>query len=336
MEFKSLKWTFFVALFLAIVLLIPYEWYWGNVEHWPKGHDTESLDIWADQRSEVSSLTDKDIVILGSSRAHFDINIQLWDSLEGRKPLQLAYPGSSPFVPMEDLIENTDFDGLLIVGVAPGLFFSTRDSWGAGRGKALVDRFEDRTYAQIFNQKIYYLIDPLFAFLQPETSLKSLLERHIFPNREGIEHPTIWPPMVNMAADRNIRMIPEMETDSVLQQMQKDIWFNPEPKNRFKDSIDVIMHHYASLSRKLQERGGKVVFVRAPIDGYYVETENELYPREEYWNRLLEESNSTGYHYADYPESRNMIPPEWSHLNRKDSDTFTKLLIELLHKDQLL
>ena len=80
----------------------------------------------------------------------------------------------------------------------------------------------------------------------------------------------------------------------------------------------------------------RMVFIRAPIDGYYVDTEYQLYPRDAYWERLIEECDCLGYHYADYPESKNMIPPEWSHLNRKDSDRFTRLLIELLQKDQLL
>ena len=324
------------ALLLSFILFIPYEYYWIKVEHWPKGYDLESVDVWADQRAKVDHLGAQDIVIIGSSRAHFDINIRLWDSLEGQKPLQLAYPGSSPYIPMEDLIENSSFNGLLIVGVAPGLFFVTRESWGANRGKTIVDHYHKRTYAQIFSHRVYDLIDPHFSYLQQELSLKSLIERPVFQDREGVEPPIIWPPMVQMDKDRNIRMIPEMEEDSILQKKQKAIWFNPDPKNRDSDSIDAILHHYASLCHTMQARGGRVVFVRAPIDGYYVDTEYTLYPREHYWDRLLKESNSKGYHYADYPESRDMKPPEWSHLNRKDSDRFTRLLIELLHKDQLL
>lgn len=336
MNSKLNRIVFFSALALALALLVPYEQYWRRVEHWPASHGSESLGIWADQRSRVNDLDSTDVLILGSSRAHFDININLWDSLTGRSPLQLAYPGSSPYFPLEDIVNNTNFNGLLVIGVSPGLFFSVKDSWGAGRGKALVDHYQERTYAEVFSHRLYVLIDPHFSYLQDELTLKSLLQRKIFPNRDSVEHPVIWPPMVRMDKYRNIRMIPEMETDSVLQQKQKDIWFNPNPKNRDRDSIDVIMNHYVSLAKKFGERGGKVVFIRAPISGFYVDTEYELYPRAEYWDRLIRECECRGYHYADHPKSRKMIPPEWSHLNRKDSDAYTRILIELLSKDQLL
>ena len=209
-------------------------------------------------------------------------------------------------------------------------------SWGADRGKAFVDHYYDRTYAQAFNQKVYQYIDPHFSYLQQELSLKNLVDRLPFPKRDSVRNPEIWPPMVTMDINRNVRMIPEMETDTVLQRIQKDIWFNPDPKNRYKDSIDVIMDYYVGLVEKFQSRGGRVAFIRAPITGYYLETEPRLFPREEYWDRLLNECNCTGYHYADHPATRQMDPPEWSHLNRADSDTYTRLLVEFLIEDNLL
>ncbi len=316
--------------------MLAYNWYFRTIEHWPAGHDLESLDVWADQRSHVKNLDSEDVIILGSSRAHFDLNIHLWDSITGRRPLQLAYPGSSPYIPLEDIVRNTEFDGLLLIGVSPGLFFTIRNSWGAGRGKAFVNHYENRTYAQILNQRVYDFVDPHFNFLQGELGLEKLLERKLFPNRDSVRHPDIWPPMVQMDKYRNIRMIPEMETDSLLQQRQKDIWYNPKPKNRYVDSLDAIMDHYVGLVKKFQARGGKVAFIRAPVSGYYTETENQLYPRPDYWDRLIEDCGCPGYHYLDHPETRDMIPPEWSHLNRRDSDTYTRVIINLLKQDQLI
>ncbi len=328
--------AFLMALGLAILMLIPYEWYFRKVEQWPRGHDLENLDVWADQRSRVDQLTEKDVIILGSSRAHFDINIHLWDSITGVRPLQLAYPGSSPFIPVRDIVENTSFNGLLIIGVSPGLFFTTEDSWGANRGKTFVDHYHKRTYAQKFNQKIYDFIDPQFSYLQGDLTLENLIERLPIPNRDSVRHPDIWPPMVHMDKYRNIRMLPIMENDTTIQNRQKDIWFNPNPKNRVEEHLDEVMDHYAGLVKKFKERGGKVVFIRPPVTGYYLETEAKLFPREKYWDRLLQVSDCPGYHYADHPVTADMIPPEWSHLTRKDSDTYTKIIISLLQSDKLL
>lgn len=336
MENKSAPLVFALALALAVGLLIPYELYWRYAKDWPPGYDLESDDVWADQRSGVDDLSEKDVVILGSSRAHFDLNIHVWDSITGRRPLQLAYPGTSPYIPFEDIVNNSDFKGLLVVGVAPGLFYTIRDSWAAGQGKRFVDHYHNRTYAQAFSQQIYDFIDPHFGYLQNDLTLERLVDRLPFSNRDSVNDPTIWPPMVAMDEYRNIRMIPVMETDSAAQQAMKDIWFNPDPKNRFTDSINNIMHHYVSLAKKLKSRGGNVAFIRAPISGYYLETEPRLFPREEYWDRLIDECDCYGYHYADHPVTSTMDPPEWSHLTRRDSDLFTKILIDLLKQDQLL
>lgn len=330
------RYLFLYAVILAAALLSVNEWYWGEIRHWPKGHDLESLDVWADQRAEVDDLSSEDVIILGSSRAHFNINIHRWDSITGRRPLQLAYPGSSPLHTIEDIINNTEFNGTLVIGVAPGLFYTIADSWGANRGKALVDRYYDRTYAQRFNQMVYDYIDPHFSFLNSEISYESLIDRLPFPNRDSVVDPDIWPPMVAMDKYRNIRMIPIMENDTAHQRKQKNIWFNPDPQNRVADTIDYVMEHYGELFQKYQARGGKIALVNGPVTGYYFQNEPRLFPREEYWERLLQECDCPGYHYADDPETRAMEPPEWSHLNRRDADRFTELLIERLRRDKLI
>jgi len=328
--------SFLLALGLAVVLLVPYEWYWRTQQHYPPTYDSESLDHWADIRSTVDDLDSTDVVILGSSRAHFDLNIYLWEELTGTRPVQLGYPGSSPYHPVEDMVRNTQFNGLLVIGVSPGLFYTMDGSWGANRGKAFVDQYHNRTYAQIFSQRIFHWIDPLFSYVESGMSYKTLVDYLPFKNREGVRDPMIWPPMVHVDHNRNVRMLPIMETDSVMQQRQKDIWYNPNPKNRFKDSIDVIMDHYVGLAKEFQARGGRVAFVRAPVTDYYLETEAKLYPRTEYWDRLIRECGCPGYHFADHPDTKGLVPPEWSHLNRKDSDIYTRVIVDLLKKDQFL
>ena len=107
--------TFLTSLVFALILIVPYEYHFKEIEKYPRTYELESFDIWADQRAQVPNLNSEDVVILGSSRGHFDINIHVWDSLTGRRPLMLAYPGSSPFIPMEDIVNETSFNGTLIV-----------------------------------------------------------------------------------------------------------------------------------------------------------------------------------------------------------------------------
>ncbi|NNK75586.1 MAG: hypothetical protein HKP42_05930, partial [Maribacter sp.] len=216
-------------------------------------------------------------------------------------------------------------------------FYTVRNGWGANRGKEFVDHFYKRTYAQRFNQQVYYLYESSLSFLHNSLSLKQIIEkRFILPNRDSINNPPVWPPMVAMDKYRNIRMTSFFEKDSAMIKAQTDIWHNPNFKNNFVDSVDVIINHYVSLAHKLEARGGKVVFIRPPVSEWYLTEEAEHFPREKYWDRLIDECNCLGYSYEDFKETKDMIPPEWSHLNRKDSDEYTKFLVNQLSKDKIL
>jgi hypothetical protein len=330
MENKINLKLFLGALTLSLILLTTYEWYWRE-QGYHAGFD-DNKDLWAYWRGQVDNLSPNDIVIIGSSRAHFSLNIHLIDSLTGHRPIMLAYPGGSPYFIMEDMVKKSNFTGLLIVGVSPGLFYSlgTRD-----RATGMVDFYYKQTLASKFNQAVYNYIDPHLSYLDPDISLNNLLTRINLPDRDSIDHDPAWPPMVSMDWYRNIRMNPEFETDTVLQNRQTKIW-DGAWKNRYVDSIDVILNHYASLAREFQKKGGKVVFVQSPVTGKYLQHEPRLFPREKYWNVLLERAQTKGYCYEDYPEMKAMTPPEWSHLNRKDADLFTRKIVSLLKQDGFL
>lgn len=328
--------VFMASVVVAIALLVPYEYYFRFVEVWPAGYDNNP-ELWAIQRRKVDHMTKEDIVIIGSSRGNFDLNIHLFDSVTNRLPAMLALPGGSPYYTMEDIVENTDFNGLLIVSVAPGLFYTVGGSGSAQWVKS--DRIEfagKQTYASRFSQAVYMLINPLFCYLDPEIALKDLIYRLPLPDRDSVEHEVVWPPMVTFDQYRSVRMNEGMETDTALQNWQTSIWHRPVWKNKYTDSVDVILNHYASLAKKLQERGGRVAYIRPPVTGEYLEYEPQLWPRQQYWDELVKRSGTKGYHFQEYAETRDMNPPEWSHLNRKESDIYTRTIIRLLQQDGLL
>ena len=65
-------------------------------------------------------------------------------------------------------------------------------TWPANGGKAAVDRYYDRTYAQRFNQWVYDFIDPHFHYLNQEISYESLIDYLPFPNRDSVSDPDLW------------------------------------------------------------------------------------------------------------------------------------------------
>lgn len=334
MQLSSRLFSF--SIVFAIILIGIHEYYFRAIEGYEPALDDVNVDYWADQRAYVDDQGSEDVIIIGSSRAHFNINIHLWDSITGTRPLMLAYPGGCPLPALDDIVKKSTFNGLLVIGVAPGLFFSLSDGFGSMRTNKVLDQYYDRTYAQVLNHHLYKFFDSHLGYVNESLSLKNLFEALPVRDRDSVKSGVIWPPFVKMDAYRNIRMLPIMENDSAIQQRQKDIWFNPDPKNKVEDSLQVILDDYIELINTFKKRGGRVAFIRGPVTGYYLETEPKLFPRNSYWDKLIQQSKCPGYHYSDHPKTKNMIPPEWSHLNRKDSDIYTQTIINLLKQDNLL
>jgi hypothetical protein len=325
-----------VSFSVALLLLAAHEWYFRTVEHWDPGYD-DNAELWSYWRGEIEDLSAEDVVIIGSSRIHFNTNLTLWDSITGRRPVMLATPGSSPYYVIEDIVENSSFNGLLLVGVSSGLFFTVSDSYGATWIKRdRVDYYYRQTYAQSFSEWVYKWIDPYFAYTDPEINLKSLIRRLPLRDRDSVFKAPIWPAMVSMNKYRSVRMVPEMETDTSHQNIQKKIWGRFGFSNNHADSIESIFNHYLPLIKKFKEKGGRIAFVSSPVTGPYLKNDTENFQREKYWDRLIQESNCPGYHFQDYPELKFMDPPEWSHLNRRDADIFTKTIVRELQKDDIL
>ena len=61
------------------------------------------------------------------------------------------------------------------------------------------------------------------------------------------------------------------------------------------------------------------------------ELERQNFPRQQYWERLLEATGCRGIHFEDDLELVQFDCPEWSHLSQYDARLFTRRLYKLLH-----
>jgi hypothetical protein len=69
----------------------------------------DSKSHWAVERRKIASGEHDDVVIIGSSRILFDTNLGAWQQMTGRRPIQLALPGTNPRAYLKDLAYNSDF-----------------------------------------------------------------------------------------------------------------------------------------------------------------------------------------------------------------------------------
>jgi len=331
-----LRGSAWVGFLVMVVLMSGWEWYWRDYGSVPAYRNSEGL--WAIQRRRIDSGEGNKTVIAGSSRLYFNTQLDIWEQESGQRPIQLALEGTTPVPLMEDLAQDEDFTGTLIVGVAPGLFFSGFEY----RGKAF-ERYKNESPSQWLGQKISMLAEPYLAFYHADYSLFTVLKRQKLPERRGVESASDVRRLSMQEKDRATRMLPKLETDESYAQIAKEIWaegFVPIDQRSEEELQERLENRNKQIERAvtatkaLQARGVEVVFVRSPAEGHYAVSEPMYNPREETWDILIERTGAIGIHWMDHEELQGYWLPEWSHLSGSDADRYTKALYHVIERER--
>lgn len=339
----SLKKSLTIAVILSFLGIAGWEVYWRAQGYYPELDDDKYL--WAKTRAKVEDAGKNEVVIVGSSRALFDIQLDVWEEYTGTRPIQLASPGSTPLPIFSDLVNRTDFSGTAIVGVTPGLFFSTTypkaPPWD--RAQKRVSFYHERTYAQRLNYFLWVPLLKTFAFLAndeenwaDDLNLKNFIDGIQIGKRT--EGPTM-PPFYRFSEidlDRNVRMKEKVVTDTAFANSIKKVWEFFVSGDRPPPDREGTISFFAKDAEEFINRGGNLILVRCPADGFLLELETQNFPREEFWDELVEQTGATAYHYSDYEVLTGFDLPEWSHLSARDADAFTRELVNILIADQNL
>ncbi len=304
----------------------------------------DNADLWAEQRSRVQP---DSLVLVGTSRMLFNADLDVMEQAFGRRPIQLALAGSSPFPILENLANDEHFRGTVILDIVPAMFLAPAGPPMEVSQKAL-QRYRDWTPAQRWSHQIGKVLDTRLAFLnQDDLTLAKLLERIELPDRAAFNaQPKLPPYFFAVDGDRRGRMVPEAAViGSPLQQRVANGWlplFSPPPPPSFipadqfmammGQAIEARFGETAKLISAIRARGGRVVFVRMPVQGPLVEREEMLAPLAATWHRLVKENNVQAVNFADHPELSSFTLPEWSHLSAPDSVEFTKRLVPHLQR----
>lgn len=333
----NLKQSLFIAIVIGVIGLAGWELFWRSQGFSQSIDDNDAL--WALERSKVDGLSKEDIVLIGSSRVHFDIQLDEWKKIIGKKPIQLSAGGCSPLPVFHDLVNTSSFNGTILVGVTPGLFFSTTypeaPPWAWPQAR--IDYFHDRTFAQRINHKLSVPLQSSFAFISEVEgidglNLKELLGKVKIGNRVFDPMPPFHS-FENIRLDRNVRMKKRMETDTAFANTVKRVWQffmsgeGPPPDKK------ATMAFFLEDLKKFKEKGGNVILLRCPSAGYLRDFETKVTPRDKFWDELVERANVKAYHFEDYPQLQNLTLPEWSHLTADDADYFTREFIKIMKTD---
>jgi hypothetical protein len=292
----------------------------------------DSKAHWAVERRKIAAGDYDDVVIIGSSRILFDTNLDVWEEMTGRRPIQLALAGTNPRPYLTDFAANPDFKGLLVVGVTPDLFFG--DWPGIPLFAGLLDYWKEQSPSERFGQQVGIFLSRRFAFLDSSYTLTALVDQVNLPNRGEIVRPylDVWK-LWETGDDRQTYLWSQIEDNERLREHARLVWGPFDGKPMDADGIARACKESAEAVKKIRARGGEVVFVRSPSAGLYYESESHSAPRAKTWDRLLRETGAFGIHFDDYAAMRDLEVPEWSHLSRDSAKKFTRAYVGVMARD---
>ncbi len=295
--------------------------------------------LWADKRDMVYEPASGATVFIGSSRIKFDLDIPTWENTTGDHAIQLACVGSNPIPVLENLADDKNFKGKLVVDVTEVLFFSTAPPNLSTPTKNM-KYYKDRTPAQRASFYLNHLLESQLVFLDKDRlSLDAQLNNLHIPDRKGVFEKPIFPPdFGRVKFNRQEYMTERFVADTNMRNQVKGIWEffrkmskDPPASGAKLDSIFTVVK---TAVDKIQARGGQVLFVRTPSSGGFLMGEKMGYPREKYWDRLLAITGRPGIHFADYPAIDHFECPEFSHLSQPDAIIFTNNFIRILNEEK--
>src|SRR5207248_7560355 len=111
-----------IAVVITIVVIAAtaaWELYCRSLGYAPTLNDNE--DLWTMRRRIVEP---ESLVIIGDSRAWFDVDLNEFQKGLGKRPIQLAMAGSTVLPALADLADDKNFHGTTICSVVPHLFFA--------------------------------------------------------------------------------------------------------------------------------------------------------------------------------------------------------------------
>lgn len=328
------RWTrnIAVAFVLFAVALAGWEAYWRS--EWLRPSTRNSDGLWALTRDRIDDEGGQGVAIVASSRLLFDINLDTWREQTGVLPIQLALEGTGPRPFLTHVADETSFSGLTVVGVMELLFFGPDVALRA----AALQRYRERSPADRWSQQISMrAVEPVFAFYDPDTALFVALRRQpIWWARDGLipRLPEVRK-LSNTQRTRQTDMWDRVELDPEYREIARGTWLTfmalPPPPMPPPDVMEQMMNamhdELAAQVRAIRARGGEVIFVRPPSSGPFLEFEQKVFPRANFWDVLLQRTDAAGVHYEDHADLQDVELPEWSHIRAGDTPKFTRALI---------
>jgi len=339
-----------VGILIFIVTILGFiEWHIRSLGWSPSVVDSSQL--WAKQRMRASQLGDDAIILVGASRMQLDVDLDIVKNQSGLIPVQLAIDGA-PFIPvLENLANDPNITGTVLMSVIStnlgrGKITDISTQWvneyqqvqrkGLEPYRVLHDKvssfLSNRLVLRLEGAKLYTIITKLGFRLPSEGNyLVTYTDRSRDADYGKVQMPSFYAVPV---ARRFGKLLVEngATADHFFKTYIKAI---QEIKASHDKNFNKKLKYLLTLVKKIEARGGNVIFIRFPTGGLVWEIDKKLHPRELYWKEIKSQ-HAASIHFSDYPELSSFTLPDGSHLDYRDKKKFTAELMNILDDEKLL
>jgi hypothetical protein len=286
-----------------------------------QGMPENDAGLWSLARTQLKENDPSQVVFIGSSRMQLGMDpVSFSERFGTGKAIQLAVIGSSPVPVLTYLAGVETFKGIVVCELLPPAVFR-------------IDQESSRTlpseYIQTYENRSWTLLPERFLKLEVESTFACMNSRFrpLKVMQNWINKGQPLPPSIIVRPDRCLEVDYEH-----MDPRKKEFRTDPDraPVPRRPDQLQDCLKEIEDAVSKIQGRGGEVVFVRFPVGGGYLEMEERLFPRAQYWDELARTTKALAIHFDDYPSLAGFIPAEGSHLDYRDAKLFSKALAGIL------
>jgi len=305
-----------IALLVTILTTV-------GVEFWARARGfvptvVDDTNLWVLHRQRVSDGRTSTVAVIGASRSQLGIMPSvLRESLHGAKVVQLSIDGTAPLATLEDLSNDADFRGTVVMEFNEWTIRSS--AWAQQQPWVKAYHRRWRSLGALANRRLASEVQSRLAIF-PATGpglLRAILEeRHLSR-----------PPYVTLKRDRwRSANYGKSNLAKLKRWRRKGLADYSPPNPDWRQQLERV----AQAVQRIESRGGRVVFLRMPLSGPYLKFAERLYPRKRFWNKIARTTGAETYHFQDYPVASTLAVPDFSHLSAAGAVRYTEELGRLL------
>jgi hypothetical protein len=295
---------------------------------------------WALLRKTASKGGEKAVVLIGTSRMILDFDTDIFAGATGVRPVQLAIEGKSPLAVLANLADDHNFKGTVICDFHEVFVYATEGTKNPRMNLSAQDFVKTYTDRSFLTELLPARVDEYahkfftqtFVFQMPE--LRPTNAVHYFIRGQLPPKPQDSGTITREGMTISLRSR-QLTSDKLekLRQRFEELTESCIKSTTTSNSLRADVASYVDgLVRRIQARGGKVVFVCFPMGGKIWEINERSYPKKDYWDFLASHASGTWIHFSDYPTLSGYNLPDWSHLDPDGRLKFTKALTDILLK----